>query len=63
MVEFVKTSYTAREGEGELDMYIELVEGAIERAFPSVVEVEFTTFDISTEGETRWLWLQLKSIE
>ena len=59
----MKTSYTARESEGELDMYIELVEGAIERAFPSVVEVEFTTLDLSTEGETMWSLLKLETIE
>ena len=50
MVDFVEMSYTVTEGQGSLYMYVQLVEGAIERAFPSTVEVEFTTLDLSTEG-------------
>ena len=50
VLDFVESSYTAREGEGPLDVYIELVEGAVERAFPSTVEVRLSSLDISTEG-------------
>ena len=53
VVDFVEMSYTVTEGGGPLHMYVELIEGAIERAFPSTVEVEFTTLDLSTEGSYR----------
>ena len=53
VVDFVEMSYTVTEGGGPLYMYVELIEGAIERAFPSTVEVEFTTLDLSTEGSYR----------
>ena len=51
MVDFVGTSYTVMEGDTTLDIDIRLTAGSIERAFPSSVEVEFTTLDITTEGK------------
>ena len=51
VVDFVDVAYTVAEGEATVDLYVQLSAGSIERAFPSVVEVDFTTLDITTEGE------------
>lgn len=53
MVDFVDMAYTVVEGEAAVDLRVVLSAGSIQRAFPSFVEVEFTTLDITTEGE---LW-------
>lgn len=51
IVDFEEPSYTVREGAAILNLYVKLVSGSIERAFPSTVAVEFTTTDISTSGQ------------
>lgn len=51
VVEFVDRSYTVKESDAILDLYVELIAGSIERQFPSTVEVDFTTTDITAVGK------------
>ena len=50
-MDFQESSYTFTEGESNLDLCVRLVEGSIERAFPSSIEVDLNTVDITTVGE------------
>ena len=50
-MDFQAASYTFTEGESNLDLCVRLVEGSIERALPSSIEVDLKTVDITTVGE------------
>ena len=51
VVDFLNTAFTVSEGDGTLNLSVQLTAGGIERAFPSTVEVEFSITDLTTEGE------------
>jgi hypothetical protein len=55
VVDFLNTAFTVSEGDGTLNLSVQLTAGGIERAFPSTVEVEFSITDLTTEGSNDYV--------